>query len=92
MDIVIFSCSIWNSFGSKIKFRSCLIFFRRSLPGLGTSFTFVGLILQLVHDLNKNVYTVNPRHDSNGSSLSGSSSGFVIVIYNVSLSSPRSLS
>ena len=58
-------------------------FFRRSLPGLGFSFTFVGLILQLVHDLNKNVYPVNPRHDSNGSSLSGSSSGFVIVFYNV---------
>ena len=50
---------------------------RRSLPGLGFTFTFVGLILQLVHDLNKNVYTVNPRNDSNGSSISGSSSGFV---------------
>ena len=59
------------------------MFFRRSLPGLGFSFTFVGLILQLVHDLNKNVYTVNPRNDSNGSSLSGSSSGFVDLFYGV---------
>lgn len=38
----------------------CLL--RRSLPGLGFAFTFVGIILQLLHDLNKNVYTVNPEH------------------------------
>ncbi len=30
-------------------------------PGLGFTCAFVGLILQLVHDLNKNVYTVNPQ-------------------------------
>ena len=37
----------------------CLL--RRTLPGIGFAFTFVGIILQLLHDLNKNVYTVNPE-------------------------------
>ena len=34
---------------------------RRTLPGLGMVAAFVGLILQLVHDLDKNVYIVNPE-------------------------------
>ena len=34
---------------------------RRTLPGLGLVAAFVGLILQLVHELDKNVYIVNPE-------------------------------
>ena len=34
---------------------------RRTLPGMGLVAVFVGLILQLVHELDKNVYIVNPE-------------------------------
>ena len=34
---------------------------RRTLPGMGLVAAFVGLILQLVHELDKNVYIVNPE-------------------------------
>ena len=33
-----------------------------SISGIGFALTFIGMILQLLHDLNKNVYTVNPEN------------------------------
>ena len=34
---------------------------KRILPGLGYTCTFVGILLQLLHELDKNVYIVNPK-------------------------------
>ena len=34
---------------------------KRILPGLGYTCTFVGMLLQLFHELDKNVYIVNPK-------------------------------
>ena len=34
---------------------------KRILPGLGYTCTFVGMLLQLLHELDKNVYIVNPK-------------------------------
>ena len=34
---------------------------KRILPGLGYTCTFVGIMLQLLHELDKNVYIVNPK-------------------------------
>lgn len=54
---LIFLYSSVATFGMTPNVSICLL--RRSLPGLGFTFAFVGIILQLVHSLNKNVYTVN---------------------------------
>ena len=52
---------------------------RRTLPGLGFAFSFVGLVLQLVHDLDKNVYTVNPERFSAWLCGMSKSNGLLVV-------------
>lgn len=68
---------------------SSLCALRRILPGLGLVSAFVGLILQLIHELDKNVYIVNPERLKKFCGLSKSNAllalGFVLVAIQVIL-------
>ena len=60
---------------------------KRILPGLGYTLTFIGMLLQVFFDLDKNVYTVNPKNIKNfeiccgltGQSLSSKETGQFLV-------------